>query len=49
MLPCEMQAMSWLRVLKVSKNLLKNLIFGVRDMQELEVLHLQGNKLKFLP
>jgi Leucine-rich repeat (LRR) protein len=49
MLPCEMQAMSWLKVLKVSKNKLKNLIFGVREMHELQILDLQNNRLKFLP
>lgn len=35
MLPCEMQVMSQLKVLKVSKNKLKNLIFGVRELHEL--------------
>ncbi len=35
MLPCEMQDMHQLKVLKVSKNKLKNLIFGVREMHEL--------------
>jgi len=49
MLPCEMAQMSWLRILKVSRNELSNIIFGIRDMADLEVLHLQNNKLKMLP
>ena len=40
MLPCEMQEMHWLKVLKVSKNNLKNLIFGIREMHELQILDL---------
>jgi len=44
-----MQKMTKLKVLKLSKNKITHLLFGVRDIHNLQILHLQSNNLKALP